>query len=140
MTHLSRLWRRTMPKLGIERPGDASTSRGWPTGLGVDVTKRSKVQAARAFGPAMYAFLFPEGYIKIGWSSDLPQRRTNLGASWDNLLALKRGTIDDERRLHRRIDDRHRHHGIEYYYPTPEIIAMLNEWRRDLGLEPIKTK
>lgn len=90
--------------------------------------------------PVLYAFRLEDDVIKIGWSEHLNQRRKQLRANWADLLAIKPGTIDQERALHRRIPDAHRHHGVEYYLPTPGIIAMLNGWRSAYGLAPIEIK
>lgn len=87
--------------------------------------------------PVIYAFRLPDDVIKIGWSASLDNRRRTLKAKWPDLLAIKPGTLEDEQRLHRRIPSSHRHHAVEYYLPTPQIIAMLNQWRADFGVEPI---
>lgn len=87
--------------------------------------------------PVIYAFRLKGDVIKIGWSAHLDNRRRVLKAKWPDLLALKHGTLQEELALHRRIPDEHRHHDVEYYLPTPPIIAMLNGWRADFGVDPI---
>lgn len=97
-------------------------------------------QAAKELGSVLYAFRLDGDIIKIGHTSDLDNRRSKLGAKWSDLLAIRPGTRAEEERLHRSLPDRHRAHSVEYYHPTPEIIALLNLWRHDLGLPPIPVK
>lgn len=52
------------------------------------------------------------------------------------LLAIKPGTRADEADLHRQLVE-HLHHGREWYNPTPEVLAVINEWREALGREPL---
>jgi hypothetical protein len=99
----------------------------------------------RGLLPLIYAFRLEHGaagnrftVIKIGHTTNLDTRRRHLGAEWVDLLAIKPGTLADEQNIHRRIPNAHRAYAREYYLPTPQIIAMLDEWRAAYNLPPIE--
>lgn len=93
----------------------------------------------KGLDPLLYAFRMEGQVIKIGFTTNLDNRRATLGRSWSDLLAIKLGTRQDELALHRSIPDSHRAHAREWYRPTPQIIAMLDEWRSAYNLPPIET-
>jgi hypothetical protein len=86
-------------------------------------------------GPVVYAIRTKDGLIKIGVTSQMSIRRRKLGPH-DDILALKIGDRVVEQQIHARLTD-HRHHGNEWYYPTPGVMAVINEMREDLGLKPL---
>lgn len=81
----------------------------------------------------LYAMRVPGGFIKIGYSSNLEHRVRQLHGE---IIALTPGERGQEMDLHRQLAD-HVHHGREYYSPTPEVMAVVNEWRTRWNLEPI---
>jgi len=72
--------------------------------------------------------------VKIGHTTDLAARYRTLHAT--EVLAFTPGTLADEQALHDSLAD-HVHHGREWYYPTPGVMAVVNEMRDALGLEPV---
>ena len=92
----------------------------------------SRAAALRALGEVVYAVRCGD-VIKIGHTANLAIRVNHLHA--DEVLAFVPGTRDDEQQLHARLAD-HGHHGREWYYPTPGVLAVVNEMRERLGLEP----
>ena len=99
--------------------------------------KPTAVQAMKAIGPVVYAIRFEDGSVKIGWTSDLAQRkRTWRIRGNDGLLAVMPGSIDDEQAIHGRLVP-HRHHGHEYYHQTPEVLAEVNTIRVSVGMDPL---
>lgn len=81
----------------------------------------------------LYAMRVPGGFIKIGYSANLEHRVRQLHGE---IVALTPGEREQEMDLHRQLAD-HVHHGREYYLPTPEVMAVVNEWRERWNLEPI---
>lgn len=84
-------------------------------------------------GPVVYAMRLRGDVIKIGHSGRLGRRRIQLQGT---MLAFRFGTRDDEQAIHALLAE-HRHHGREYYHPTPEVLAVVNEMREALALEPV---
>jgi len=95
---------------------------------------RQRNASLRALGPVVYAARCTDGVIKIGFTTNLAQRRWGIGSA--ELLAFEPGTLADEQALHDRLAE-HVHHGREWYYPTPGVLAVVNEMRERLGLEPV---
>lgn len=91
------------------------------------------LRAMNRSGAIIYAIRTPEGLIKIGCSSDVASRRRHLGSE---ILALKFGDRDDENALHQELVS-HRARGREYYHPHPDVLAVVNGLRDDIGLDPI---
>jgi hypothetical protein len=94
----------------------------------------SRRTAMVAIGEVLYAAMMPDGIIKIGHTTNLLHRFYNFPQA--ELLAIKAGNRDDEKALHQTLTA-HRHHGHEYYNPTPEVMAVVNDWRTTLGLESV---
>lgn len=95
-------------------------------------TKTTLPGIASLVAPTLYAFKLDDGVIKIGHTRQLHRRARKLGGL-KNLLALKLGTREEEAALHKTLKP-NLHHGREYYNPTPEIYALINQWRADMGL------
>lgn len=90
------------------------------------------------FGPLLYAVRLSDGTIKIGRSGNLRKRFNEL---WHarrvrvvEFLAYRVGSLADERETHRMLAD-HVAYGREFYHPTAEVMAVVDSWRRDLGIE-----
>jgi hypothetical protein len=81
----------------------------------------------------VYAMRLSDNLIKIGCTTNVSHRRKQLRGE---VLAFMLGGPIEERAIHARLVD-HRHHGREWYYPTPGVLAVINEMRDTLGLEPI---
>lgn len=92
-----------------------------------------RAQAIRALQGdqlVVYAVQQSDGVIKIGCTSNLAQRRSYLDGE---LLAFRFGDFDAERGVHQTLRSSVAH-GDEYYHPTPEVLAVVNEWREAFGL------
>lgn len=85
----------------------------------------------------IYAIRCPDGLIKIGWTADLNLRRKPYGADPTIILAVRPGTHDEEQDLHRRLRESCAR-GREYYHPTDEVLAFVNEIRVSCGVDPIE--
>lgn len=95
-----------------------------------------RIAAIDSLGPCIYACRMADGLIKIGWSAE-PGERVSRLAGVDNLLALRPGmTRADETMLHRRLTG-HAAHGREWYTETPEVVAVVNEMRAEMGMPPL---
>lgn len=104
-----------------------------PQRLTVELTSQERNEVLRALGPVVYAMRMPGRVIKIGCTSDLATRAQSLGAV--EILAFRPGTYADEQSIHSHLVA-HRHHGREWYHPTVEVMATVNQMREDLGLDP----
>lgn len=93
-------------------------------------------QIARECGPVVYAARLPDRTIKIGYSTDVADRLNHLGCGLAGLLALMPGTYEDEQAIHSGLIE-HRARGREYYYPTPAVMAVVNDMRATFGMEPV---
>lgn len=91
--------------------------------------------AARDVGPVVYAIRMKDGIIKIGHTTSIYERALALGGL-NALLALRAGTLDDEQAIHRALQP-YRARAIEYYYPVPEVLAVVNEMRVAMQMDPI---
>jgi hypothetical protein len=110
-----------------------------PRDLRLDSTRGEVIQptisrsaALRAIGEVVYAIRTSEGTIKIGHTRNLDMRRYQVGSV--EVLAFQPGTFDDEQRIHAGLVDQ-RHHGREWYNPTPEVLAVVNDMRQRIGLD-----
>lgn len=99
---------------------------------GRDLSMRRSI-AMGLVGEVVYAVRIGD-VVKIGHTADLARRFSELRA--DQVLAFKPGTLDDEQAIHAMLDG-HQHHAVEYYYPTPAVLAVVNQMRVALGLEPV---
>lgn len=83
----------------------------------------------------VYAIRTGNGLIKIGHTVNLVERFQHM-AKRDGareILGFRLGTYADEQDLHARLRS-HLHHGREWYYPVPEVMAVVAEMREALGL------
>lgn len=85
---------------------------------------RSEV-AAQA-GEMLYAVLTTDKLIKIGYTSNLFERKRGYGDA--KILAFMPGNYQDEQAIHRAlVEDRARGH--EYYRSTDEVLEVVNAMR-----------
>ena len=81
----------------------------------------------------LYAMRTPDGLIKIGITSDISHRRGQLSGE---ILGFTFGEQADELAIHHSLAA-HVHHGREWYNPTPEVLAVVNEMRAGFDLDPL---
>lgn len=93
----------------------------------------SALQTLGKLGAVVYAMRVTDGVIKIGHTSRPGKRRNEIAGE---ILAFRFGSRVDEQLIHASLKA-HRHHGYEWYYPTPEVMAVVNDMRADLGMEPL---
>lgn len=89
-----------------------------------------------ALGPVVYAIRTKDQLIKIGFTGNLAARRRHLSTRREDMLGFFRGTLEDEQAIHAQLVP-FRARGREYYHPTPEVLAVVNDMRADIGLSPI---
>lgn len=119
-----------------ESPGFIQVQATRERGSRTQFRDRDRVAALRtmnAAGSMVYAIRTPDGLIKIGLSTDLATRRRHIG---DEMLAVMFGDHVAEQAIHDQLSG-HAHHGREWYYPTPEVLAVVNDMRARVGLEPL---
>jgi len=100
-------------------------------------TRRSMMNS---LGSIVYAARLADGTVKIGWTQHLHDRLRYLkhhDGQGVEMLAFRFGTYDDEQAIHaglvaHRIEGRR-----EYYHPTADVLAIVNQMRTDLGLDPL---
>ncbi len=88
-----------------------------------------------ALGPVIYAIRTRDGLIKIGFTTNLGQRYSSLGSQRD-ILAWRPGSYAEEQALHDQLSA-HVCRGREWYHPHPEVLAVVNAMRGDLGQTPL---
>lgn len=82
----------------------------------------------------LYAIRIKGGVIKIGCSAQIRKRRNWIQGV--EILALVPGDFDQEAAIHAQLAA-HVHHGREWYNPTPEVLAVVNDMRAEFNLDPI---
>lgn len=96
------------------------------------LTRRERNKALRhileAGTSVIYAAQFPDGIIKIGCTSDLTHRLSAFAADGGALIGFMPGEYEDEQEIHRALRE-HVARGREWYNPTPEVLAAVNEMR-----------
>lgn len=109
------------------RPWRDSSRRETPTSL------------ARELGDCVYFLRSSDDLIKIGFTSDLVQRKRRFaGSTWSDILAVIPGTIEDEQHLHQMFAV-YRARGDEWYRPVAPIIEHINGIRSRLNVSPIES-
>jgi len=93
----------------------------------------TRASALAALGPVVYAVRVGDR-IKIGYTSNLYRRLKKFGVH--DVLAFRPGTFDTELEIHHRLSA-YAVEGREWYAPVPEVLAVVNEMRAVLGLEPV---
>lgn len=95
--------------------------------------KREALLALQQGRPMVYAARVEDGLIKIGCSIDIYRRMIQLRGE---LLGFMFGDLDDERMIHETLAA-DLNHGREWFNPTPAVMAVVNDLRAGLGLEPL---
>lgn len=96
-----------------------------------------------ALGPVVYAVRLTDGTVKIGHTRRFGDRLRALkhySGQDVELLAFRPGTYNDEQAIHEALAP-HRveltERAREWYHPTPEVMAVVNEMRGELNMPPI---
>lgn len=97
-------------------------------------SRMSRAEALRTLGPVLYAVRLRDGLIKIGYTARMDDRLYHFRGC--EVLAFKQALAEDEQPVHNGLKA-HLAHGQEYYHPTPEVLAVVNDWREALGLQPL---
>lgn len=103
------------------------------------MTAHRASQRLAALGTVLYAVEIGDE-IKIGYTANVVRRIDRHRSKTRRpcrLLAIRFGTRDDERAVHRSLR-RHLAHGHEWYRPTPEVLDLVNQWRSELGQPPLE--
>jgi hypothetical protein len=99
------------------------------------VRQRAIYEALGDLGEVIYALACPDGLIKIGHTSNLMDRRRQHRAAFEDIIAVLPGSYDDEQLIHNSLRD-HVARGREYYHPTFDVLAFVNEIRDRAGIPP----
>lgn len=106
--------------------------RGVPVGVLDRPDQPSLGRLLRDLGPVIY-YAKVGGLIKIGFTSNLAVRFRNYPPGTKLLAWRTDATLEDEQEIHREM----RHllaAGNEWYWPTPEVLAIVNQARVDCGI------
>lgn len=98
--------------------------------IGRDMTKAA---AGNLLGQVVYLARTAPDEIKIGWTTNLTERLHSLGSA--DLLAFHPGTKSACEAVHGSLAA-HRIRG-GYFHEHPDVIAVANTMRSDLGLDPL---
>lgn len=100
-----------------------------------DLDRAQAIRSIQQGEPMVYAMRLTDGIIKIGCSRDVASRRKCVGADAE-ILAFRFGDEVDEQAIHETLIP-HRARAWEYYHPTPEVLAVVNDMREEFGLPHI---
>lgn len=95
--------------------------------------RNAALRALQGCESVVYAMRVDGGIIKIGWTTQLVTRRENLVGQ---ILGFRPGDYDDEQAIHASLIE-HRARGREFYHPTPEVMAVVNDIRGHFNLPAI---
>lgn len=90
--------------------------------------RNDAIRLLQAGESVVYAVRFPDGIIKIGCTTDLPQRLSTVCKGGGHLVGFMPGDYVLEQEIHGTLRE-HRHHGREWYHAVPAVIAIVNEMR-----------
>ena len=100
------------------------------------VRRRAIYEALGELGEVIYVIRCDDGLIKIGHTGCLRDRRRHHRADFADILAVIPGSYEVEQAIHQRFRE-HCARGREYYHPTPEILAFINDVREQAGVPPV---
>ena len=100
-----------------------------------DRDRAQAIAALTAGRSVVYAMRLPGDTIKIGCSRNLASRRRCVHADAE-ILGFMFGEYDDEQAIHAALRSS-RERGREYYRPTPEVLAVVNQMRDEFNLPHI---
>lgn len=111
---------------------EATATRSTGARVRTELNDRGRAIDALVQGrQVVYAFRLADGTIKIGCTSNLRARRNHYVGS--DILGFMFGDYEDEQAIHVELVQ-HRARGHEYYHPTPEVLAVVNDMRDTFGL------
>jgi hypothetical protein len=84
----------------------------------------------------IYAVRFPDGVIKIGYSTNFAQRLRSFRAKGGEVLGFMAGDFEAERAIHSGLVQ-HRARGFEYYRPEAPVLDVVNTMRAEWNLPPV---
>ena len=105
---------------------------------GADAEALRKRRISKAFadlGQVVY-FIRDGDLIKIGCTRNLKSRRRAFTSDLDAILAVTPGSFELERETHERFAAA-RAQRREWYHPTPDLIAHINDLRERMNVPPI---
>jgi hypothetical protein len=82
----------------------------------------------------VYAIRLRDGIIKIGCSANVRSRRNFYTGS--EIVGFRFGDYADEQAIHAQLRSSVAR-GREYYHPTAEVLAVVNDMRQDFNLPPL---
>ena len=107
----------------VTTDGGYTSSGVFENPVGRSFAKSPSLRALQAGERVVYAMRLPDGVIKIGCCKDLANRSSMLHGQ---ILGFRFGDFEDEKAIHATLV-KHRARGREYYRPTPEVMAVVNE-------------
>ena len=119
--------------------GYVDGKHSWSPWTGKHTRPRSASKQIAAIGSVLYAVAVGDDTIKIGYTTDVVRRLDHLRSETSQpcrLLAIRFGSMDDEREVHQSLAA-FRSHGREYYHPHPEVLALVDQWRQAMGQAPL---
>jgi hypothetical protein len=112
---------------------DTEIRTGAPRNHAERVERYVGIRALTATIPSvLYAVRLPGGTIKIGCTSNFASRLSSYGPD-SEVLGFRAGDRADEQAIHKSLKA-HLRHGREWYHPTSEVFAVVNDMRDDFGL------
>lgn len=99
-----------------------------------------RIELMESLGSVVYAARLEDGTIKIGWTRHFGHRLRMLKHAVGQdveLLAFRGGDYDDEQAIHRTLVPHRLQGKREFYHPTAEVLAVVNDMRADLNMPPI---
>lgn len=96
-------------------------------------------KALELIGPSLYVLWLPKRHwVKIGWSTNVRARRASIAHRHNDtpavLAVIPGSTLEDEQAIHAQLPDTARAHGREYYRPSREVLAIVNQLRASINL------
>jgi len=107
-----------------------------PSYLAGGVSCRERAEALRAVigdEQVVYACRTPDGSIKIGYTRNLRVRRRLIDRD-AQILGFTPGGFAEEQVIHKQLGDHDHPRGREFYYPTREVLEVVNAMRDRFNL------
>lgn len=96
-------------------------------------TPSTPIEASKDLGACVYFVRTRDGLIKIGYTTQIHNRRHGLGIEWGDILAVMPGTLAHEKACHAMYAE-HLARGREYFHPHPDLLAHINQIREHLNV------
>lgn len=123
---------------GISPTDRVTTSGGYAASTvfqtpATEPTRTEALAALQGSNSVVYAMRVPDGAIKIGCTTNLANRASSLHGE---ILGFRPGTFADELAIHHSLIP-HRARGREYYRPTDQVMAVVNDIRSHFNMPHI---